>query len=64
MERWLPTGFKVQNAVGAAQALPSVYSRTRANPITRKFTPPQRAEADFAAVLERVRLNAESDSRN
>jgi len=64
VDRWIPAGFKVQNAVGAAQALPAAHSRTRANLILRKFTPPQRVEGDFAAVLDRVRQSVEAGHRN
>ncbi|MFM7256383.1 MAG: hypothetical protein ACKO3C_12240 [Betaproteobacteria bacterium] len=64
MDRWIPAGFKVQNAVGAPQALPPAHARTRANPILRKFTSPQRVEGDFAAVLERVRQSVEAGHRN
>jgi hypothetical protein len=54
----------VQNAVGAARALTPASSRARANLIPRKFTPPQRVESNFAAVLERVRQTVEAGNRN
>jgi len=64
VDRWLPSGFKVQNAVGAPQALPPAHPRTRANPILRKLAAPQRPDGDFAAVLERVRHAIDSGARN
>ena len=56
MDNTLALAFRVQNAVGALNASPSVQTRQRPQTVLRKTAQPAKP-GEFAAALERVQTH-------